>query len=191
MFLKTKISEIFTKGVLRFFKMSLWTKQSLNLVQFHAGGDDYCPTLDVEGLGGSIGNNPKGGFVFVWRDSIERKSKQGEKRIYSVSPQNPKKVVSEVYLKNDGTIEISGDKDLKIVVLGNCNLKCETANIETTTSNIKASASVNIDSPVTNIGQNGKGIARIDDTVEVYIGSGSSAGTWSGKITSSGVNTSI
>ena len=53
------------------------------------------------------------------------------------------------------------------------------------------SPSVLIKSPITEIGTGGKAIARVGDSVEVNVTGGSSAGTWSGTITSGGVNKSI
>lgn len=203
MFLKIKLSEIFTKNFLRFFKTSKFTNQTTNLVQFHSGGDDYCPYLEVEGLGGSIGNNPRAGFVLAWRDDVERKSKKGEKRIYSVllneetgeakrDEQTGEMIVAaEIHLKHDGIVVMNNRSDLNITVVGDCNLKAANVDIETQQANVTATDSVNVYSPLTNLGDGGKGIARLDDEVEVYVEGGSSAGTWKGKIISSGVNTSI
>ena len=173
---KIKILERYITGVNRFFKVTLFSRQVHNLVQFHSGGDDYNPPVNAEGLGGTIGENPANSIAFVWRDQILRKSRPGEKRIYSVNINEPDKVAAEIYLRNDGIIEITGGSDLNIVVNGNCNLKA---------------AKVNIDAAQTNLGTGGAKIARLGDEVEVEITSGSSAGTYTGKITSSGVNTSI
>lgn len=181
---KIKILDRLINGYHRFFKSSLLARQIQNLAQFHSGGDDYNPPDTAEGLGGNIGNNPANSIIFAWRDSILRKSNPGEKRIYSVKSENPDEVAAEVYLKNDGIIEISGNSDLKVVILGNANL------ITTGDANISA-ATVNIAAGITNLGEGGAKIARLGDEVEVEITSGSSAGTYKGKITSSGVNTSI
>lgn len=181
---KIKILDRLINGANRFFKSTLLSRQVQNLVQFHSGGDDYNPPDYVEGLGDSIGNNPANSIVFAWRDLISRKSQPGEKRIYSVSMEEPDKVAAEIYLKNDGIIEISGNSDLKVVILGNVDL------ITTGDANISA-ANVNVSAGVTNLGEGGAKIARLGDEVEVEITSGSSAGTYKGKITSSGVNTSI
>lgn len=68
----------------------------------------------------------------------------------------------------------------------------ENGNLTMTTQNITLKATeINIDSPKTTIGTGGQPIARVGDSVEVNVTSGSSAGTWSGTITSGGVNTSI
>ncbi len=173
---KIKILERFITGVNRFFKVTLFSRQVHNLVQFHSGGDDYNPPVNAEGLGGTIGENPANSIAFAWRDQILRKSRPGEKRIYSANVNEPDKVAAEIYLRNDGIIEITGGSDLNIIVNGNCNLKA---------------AKVNIDAAQTNLGTGGAKIARLGDEVEVEITSGSSAGTYTGKITSSGVNTSI
>ena len=173
---KIKILDRLINGVQRFFKVCLYARQVLNLAQFHSGGDDYNPPQDAEGLGGNIGNNPANSIVFAWRDSISRKSNPGEKRIYSVKSTAPNEVAAEIYLKNDGDIEITGAKDLNITVVGNCNLKA---------------ATVNVDATQTNLGTGGANIARLGDEVTVEITSGSSAGTYTGTITSAGNNTSI
>lgn len=173
---KTKILDRLISGATRFFKVTLFSRQVQNLAQFHSGGDDYNPPVNAEGLGGSIGDNPANSIIFAWRDAILRKSRPGEKRIYSVNVNEPDKVAAEIYLRNDGIIEITGESDLNIIVNGNCNLKA---------------AKVNIDAAQTNLGTGGAKIARLGDEVEVEITSGSSAGTYTGKITSSGVNTSI
>ena len=123
MFLKAKILEIFTQLKQRSFKVNSMMNQTRNVVQFHGGGDDYCPLKTVEGLGGNIGNNPANGFLIAWRDDIERKSLPGEKRIYSatIDEETGKEVqVAEVYLKNDGTVEISGGAN--VVISTNANL---------------------------------------------------------------------
>jgi len=87
---------------------------------------------------------------------------------------------SVIHFKNNG------DLNIDTVVNGTGDV-----NINTTTANVTASDSVNIDAPLTNIGVDGNKIARLGDAVEVTVTSGSSAGTYSGTITSSGVNTSI
>lgn len=121
MFLKAKILEIFTNLQNRSFKVNLFSRQTVNAVQFHSGGDDYSPPTDVEGLADCIGENQANACIFAWRDSIERKSQPGEKRIYSVNAADGS-VAAEVHLKNDGNIDISGSKDLSITILGNASL---------------------------------------------------------------------
>ncbi len=101
-----------------------------------------------------------------------------------------------IKFRNNGDIDI----DSKVEeTTGNININCvnanltasENVNVECVDANVTASTSVNVDSPITNLGVGGPEIARLGDSVEVVVGSGSSAGTWSGTITSSGVNTSI
>lgn len=203
MFLKVKLSEIFHNLQLRFFNTTSMSGRASKLVQFHSGGDDYCPSKECEGLGENIGGNPADGIVLAWRDDVRRKSEDGEKRIYSLLfDKETGKVVrdeetgemivaAELHLKNDGIVILNNRYDLNITVVGDCNLKSANVNVETQKADITATDSVNIHSPLTNLGDGGNKIARLDDEVEVYVQSGSSAGTWKGKIISSGVNTSI
>ena len=133
MFLKTKIAEIFTNIQTHFFATTTLKNRATKIIQYNSGGDDYCPCLNNEGLSECIGGNPADGVIFAWRDDVSRKSQQGEKRIYSVAidPETLEPVLddagnmtvaAEIYLKNDGTIEAAGSKDLNITVLGNANL---------------------------------------------------------------------
>lgn len=203
MFAKIKLSEIFHNLQLRFFNTTSMSRRASKLVQFHSGGDDYCPTKECEGLGENIGGNPADGFILAWRDDVFRKSKEGEKRIYSIlfdketgkavrdEETGEMVVASEIHLKNDGQIIINNRHDLNITVVGNCNLKAANTKIETQKADITATDSVNIISPLTNLGNGGNKIARLGDEIEVKITSGSSAGTYKGKITSAGTNTSI
>ena len=175
MLLKASIKERFIAGVNRFFKVSLYQRQNVQPVQFHSGGDDYNPPEKSEGLAGTIGENPANSVIFAWRDGIERKSRPGEKRIYAVNTEDGN-VCGEIYLRNDGIIEINNSEDLNIVVNGNVNL---------------TAANVNVDAATTNLGVGGPQIARLGDEVTVEVTGGSSAGTYKGTITSAGVNTSI
>lgn len=125
MFLKIKIAEIFTNLQTRFFNTTSMSGRASKLVQFHSGGDDYCPLKECEGLGECIGGNPADGIIMAWRDDITRKAEPGEKRIYSIKKDEETGEilpVAEIHLKNDGSIIVSGGKDLNIVVLGNANL---------------------------------------------------------------------
>lgn len=183
MLLKASIKERFVSGVNRFFKVHLFARQNVQPVQFHSGGDDYNPPETSEGLAGTIGENPANSVVFAWRDGIERKSRPGEKRIYAVNTTDGN-VCGEIYLRNDGIIEVNNAADLNIVVNGNVSL------ITPGDVNVSA-ANVNVAAGKTNLGTGGKKIARLGDEVTVEITGGSSAGTYKGTITSSGVNTSI
>ena len=68
MLLKAQILERFISGVNRFFKVNLFSRQTVQPVQFHSGGDDYNPPASCEGLCGIIGDNPANSVVFGWRD---------------------------------------------------------------------------------------------------------------------------
>lgn len=62
----------------------------------------------------------------------------------------------------------------------------------TATGNVEVEAAqVNVDASVVNLGDGGQAIARVGDSVQVEVTSGSSTGTYSGTITSGGTNTSI
>lgn len=65
--------------------------------------------------------------------------------------------------------------------------------IETNGGNVTINNATNviIDADKTDLGIGGNKIARLGDTVEVIVTGGSSAGTYSGTITSGGTNTSI
>lgn len=96
-------SDLFT----RFFKVNIFAKQTVNVTQYHSGGDDYNPPPKCEGLGDNIGGNPKNGVVFAWRDETPRVAAPGEKRIYSVNVQTGE-VAAVLHLKNDGTAVLTG-----------------------------------------------------------------------------------
>ncbi len=195
MFSKIKILEIFNNIQLRFFNTTSMSGRASKLVQFHSGGDDYCPLKECEGLSENIGGNPADGFVLAWRDDVRRVSKDGEKRLYSVlvDPEtgNAKRnesgemiVACELYLKNDGTINVNNSGELKMVINGNVSL------ITQGDANISA-ANVNIEASTTNLGAGGQQIARLGDEITVTIDKGDSAGTYKGTISSAGINTSI
>lgn len=99
---------------------------------------------------------------------------------------------SVVRLKKDGNVTISTKGNVVVEEAVNINItNSGQTNITTSGSaNVKAS-SVNVDASVTNLGVGGNKIARIGDSVQVNVTSGSSSGTWSGTITSGGTNTSI
>ena len=148
MFFKTKIHEIFENLQTRYFNTTTMQGRASKSVQFHSGGDDYCPSKECEGLSNCVGNNPADGIVFAWRDDVKRVSKEGEKRIYSLLYENglPKrdsstgemKVGAEIYLKNDGDIVISGAKDCNITILGDANVSVS-GDLGITATNITSS----------------------------------------------------
>lgn len=108
---------------------------------------------------------------------------------------------SSIKNRNSGDIEVKANAEQsdgtlstgKIIIEAQHAVFDLSANFEVNCSvaNITAPSSVNIDSPSTNLGVGGNPIARVGDSVEVTITSGSSSGTWSGTITSGGANTSI
>ena len=123
---------------------------------------------------------------------------------------------SQIYFRNNGDIDItindgsddaSGGnanititKDLNITVSGDTAITIDgdasvsvggNADIDVAGNTTLDTAQFDINSALTNIGSGGDKIARIGDSVEVTISSGSSAGTYPGTITSGGTNTSI
>lgn len=131
----------------RYFSTTTHAKRATKLVQFHSGGDDYCPLSVNEGLSDCIGQNPADGVVFAWRDDVVRKSEQGEKRLYSVMYDKENQVPvyddsgnlvvgGEIFLKNDGSIEITGGADVVINTTGNVNIKANSVNIEAQAVNL-------------------------------------------------------
>ena len=144
MFHKIKLLEIFHNLQTRFFNTTSMSGRASKIVQFNSGGDDFCPCLKNEGLSECVGGNPADGIVFAWRDDVTRKAQEGEKRLYSLAIDQETKepildeagnmtVAAELHLKNDGTVEITGSKNLNIVVLGDVNLSVSNLlNIEAT-----------------------------------------------------------
>lgn len=96
----------------------------------------------------------------------------------------------EIQIKNNLIMSI--DNDATITIEGNVTLNV-TGDIDTTSNatTLQADSSVDVDSPVTNLGSGGNAIARVGDQVEVTVTAGSSAGTYTGTIISGGMNTSI
>lgn len=117
MFIKAQIIKSYVKSKTRFFLSKLFFRQNINLIQYHSGGDDYNPMEGTEGICSSISNNPTNSFIFAWKDSSERKSLPGEKRIYSLKKDNSSDeviIAAEIHLKNDGSININANQDLEI-----------------------------------------------------------------------------
>ncbi|MCH5202385.1 MAG: hypothetical protein J1F17_04175 [Oscillospiraceae bacterium] len=128
------------------------------------------------------------GLIIACRQDISKfkQTKQaasiGSRRMFSFS--------DGVYLplsfnaRQPGVIVKNGDSVLHILP-ESITMTTKTVTVNSDTATVNA-GTVNLG------GEGGKGIARIDDTVEVNVTSGSSAGTWTGKITSgSGVSSSI
>ncbi len=101
----TRILDKTISGFIRKFKTTLYGSDALYLEQFHSGGDDYNPPKNIKALSSFLGNNPRDGVIFLFRDDTERKSASGEKRIYATDAAG-KIVVAEIHLKNDGTIQV-------------------------------------------------------------------------------------
>ena len=112
----TKILDKTISGFIRKFKATFYSSDAVYLEQYHGGGDDYNPPSNIRALSAFLGNNPRDGVIFLFRDNTERKSAPGEKRIYSTD-ENGKVVKAEIHLKNNGDIVIipSG----KILTSGN------------------------------------------------------------------------
>lgn len=103
-----KIAKIIDKSITNFirkFKVKLYGVNDTYAEQFHNGGDDYNPPINVKALSACIGNNPRDGVVFLYQDLTERKAELGEKRIYSTDVDG-EKVTAEIHIKNNGDIVI-------------------------------------------------------------------------------------
>ena len=114
---------------------------------------------------------------------------------------------TKTHYRNNGDLDIDTvDPDVEESAHGNVNINTKNVNItnsEKVTVNstgdvdITTSGDANVDATnvnvdaVVNLGVGGTGIARLGDAVQVVITSGSSAGTYTGTITSAGVNTSL
>lgn len=101
----TRILDKTILGFIRKFKTTLYGSDALYLEQFHSGGDDYNPPKNIKALSSFLGNNPRDGVIFLFRDDTERKSASGEKRIYSTD-EDGGVVKAEIHLKNNGDIVI-------------------------------------------------------------------------------------
>jgi len=121
MFLKAKILSTYIQNQMRFFLASLFSKQNLNLIQYHSGGDDYAPNSNCEGLGGTIADNPANGFIFAWKDNTKRIAAPGEKRIYAITSESSE-IAAEIHLKNNGDVDITSNGSLNINVTGSVNI---------------------------------------------------------------------
>lgn len=129
-----KMLNTLTSSNIRHFKARLLSGQIANVMQFHGGGDDFCPAPDTEAVVGEILNNANHKYVYCWKDSTPRKAKEGEKRIYAIKDGA---VCGEIWLKNNGEIELTGDAKMVI--------NCQNAEIN-------AQTETTINSPVINLG---------------------------------------
>lgn len=82
------------------------------------------------------------------------------------------------------SINITSIADYNLTVGGNCNI-IATGNVEITC------ATCNVHADAVNLGDGGQPIARVGDEVEVVDENAQYGGTWKGKITKGGTNTSI
>lgn len=133
--LKCNILKTVASGAMRIFQGCCYSGSTQDFEQFHSGGEDYNPPKLVKALADFLSSNKKNGVVCLYQDNIERKCAAGEKRIYSTTPSGDK-VVSEIYLRNDGTIEFICNR-LKISTVGDIELKSDTG--------------ITFDAPVTDI----------------------------------------
>ena len=101
----TKILDKTVSGFIRKFKATFYGSDAVYLEQYHGGGDDYNPPSNIRALSAFLGNNPRDGAIFLFRDNTERKSDPGEKRIYSTD-ENGEIIKAEIHLKNNGDIVI-------------------------------------------------------------------------------------
>lgn len=146
--LKVYILDRIIAGAIRYFKVNFRKNETKNIVQFTSGGDDYCPCENVEGLADYIGNNPAHGVIFAYRDNSLKKAQKGEKRIYSI---NSDGISSEIWLKNDKTIEIN----------------CQTAKI---TGDTEQAGTITAEKLQDNSGANGSFISQDNKLINVENG---------------------
>lgn len=114
------ITEKYNLGM-RIIKGERFKSDNHRAIQYHSGGDDYCPSDNVETLVKEIGNNASTA-VLSYKDQIERKSAKGEKRIYATD-ENGSEIQVEIHLKNNGDIYIKANKDAKVEIDGNAEVK--------------------------------------------------------------------
>lgn len=142
-----------------------------------------------------------------YNDSIVRLKKNGDitidtaGNIYATVAGNIEADVTgnlSVIVDGDGDISVAGNvtTDIQGSLSASVGQSAD-LNITGTTS-INSSGNVTITAPnvdiaasTTNLGIGGQPIARLGDSVQVNVTSGSSSGTWTGTITSGGNNTSI
>lgn len=139
--LRTTILKKLVLNCQRIFNVECYKGATKNFMQYHSGGEDYNPPLNVRVLSDFIGNDDKNGVVCLYQDNIERVSKEGEKRFYSTNTDGSEKV-AEIYLRNDGKLVIEAKGDVEIITENKVKISADT--IETTGSwqhsgNFKAS----------------------------------------------------
>jgi phage gp45-like len=154
-------------------QMEYLGKVADGLIVFPYGLHGNVPA-DALALMMSVGGDPDNRAAIAWTAKDRPKLEPGEVAFYHA----PTDAV--MIWRTGGHMEITTGEQGQ----GNVTINCSQANIN-------ASDSVNIDSPISNIGAGGNNIARLGDEVEVTVTGGSSAGTYTGTITSAGTNTSI
>lgn len=172
-------------------QISYLNKEADCLIVFPYGMHAHLPADDsVMNLFFSVEDNPEEKAGIAWTPKLRPDLEPGE-----IAHYHPK-ANSIVIYRNNGDIDIDTVKDGES---NNININTNNANvtiqgkatIEVSGDVDLTANSVNIDAPVTNLGVSGQPIARVGDSVEVIVTGGSSAGTYSGQITSGGNNKSI
>lgn len=89
-------------------------------------------------------------------------------------------------------IDINSMNDFNVTVAGNCHIDITGNAVINVTGNTDITTpTCNVHADAVNLGDGGKPIARVGDEVEVIDEDGQYGGTWKGKITQGGTNTSI
>jgi len=90
---------------------------------------------------------------------------------------------SNVICKNDGSIVVNAP----VVQVNSPEVNVDSSTVNVTSSQVNVDGDLDVTGQ-TDLGNGGPGIARLGDSVQVVITSGSSAGTWNGVITSASNN---
>ncbi len=114
------ITTKYSQGM-RIIKGERFNSDNHRAIQYHGGGDDFCPSEKTDGLCMPINENGANTVICLYKDEITRLSQQGEKRIYSSDVEGGS-LKAQIHLKNDGKIYIQAMDDLDIEVAGNCNI---------------------------------------------------------------------
>lgn len=97
-----------------------------------------------------------------------------------------------IIIQSGDNITLGAAGNITILYAQNISLANSGTFTLTSSGNVNVSApTVNLSATTTNLGVGGQPIARVGDSVQVEVTSGSSSGTWVGTITSGGNNTSI